>query len=175
MEFSEYLMFCPHCGSAEFKQSSVKSKRCASCGFAFYMNASAAVAAFITDEEGRLLVCRRAKYPAKGTYDLPGGFVDADETAEQAIVRELIEELSAEIIRLKYLFSLPNSYLYSGLTIPTLDIFFECTLKSSKNLKAADDVAEFLFIAPGELSESDFGLNSIRKAIRIYKNNQQLS
>lgn len=170
MNFSEYLMFCPHCGSAEFNQSTIKSKRCTSCGFTFYMNPSAAVAAFITDEEGRLLVCRRAKEPAKGTYDLPGGFVDANETAEQAIGRELYEELSAEVLQTKFLFSLPNSYLYSGLTIPTLDIFFQCKLKSSENMQAADDVAEFLFISRGELNEADFGLQSIRKAISIYKN-----
>jgi len=169
MHFASFFENCPHCGSGNFKVNNEKSKKCADCGFAFYMNASAAVAGFITNEKGDLLVCKRAKEPAKGTYDLPGGFVDNDESAEQAIIRELKEELNAHATEVKYLFSLPNTYLYSGLTIPTLDLFFECKLENYELLKAADDVAGFEFMNPGELNPENFGLNSIKKAIISYK------
>ena len=87
---------------------------CSSCGFVFYINAAAAVATFIRNEAGELLVCRRAKEPAKGTLDLAGGFVDENETAEEAVSREIAEELQAKITHAEYLFSLPNSYEYSG-------------------------------------------------------------
>jgi ADP-ribose pyrophosphatase YjhB (NUDIX family) len=168
MQFDRLLKYCPHCGSEKFVQNNEKSKKCDACGFVFYMNASAAVAAFITDTKGRLLVCKRAKEPAKGTLDLPGGFVDGDETAEEAVVRELKEELDAETITVNYVFSLPNNYLYSGLTIPTLDLFFECKLQNYENLKAADDVAGFEYISIENLNPELFGLNSIKKAIDIY-------
>ncbi len=168
MEFRSFFKNCPHCGSDNFVENNEKSKLCQACGFTFYMNASAAVAAFITNNEGKLLVCKRAKEPAKGTFDLPGGFVDNNETAEEAIIRELKEELDAEITSVKYVFSLPNNYLYSGLTIPTLDLFFECKLKNYEQLKAADDVAGFQFIAKNELNPADFGLNSIKKAIEKF-------
>lgn len=171
MQFDKFLKNCPHCGSNDFKLNNEKSKHCLACGFTFYMNASAAVAAFIKNENGELLVCKRAKEPARGTLDLPGGFVDNNETAEEAVVRELNEELSAEIIRVNYLFSLPNNYLYSGLTIPTLDLFFECEVSNCKNLIAADDVAGFEFIAIKNLNPDAFGLSSIKKAIEIYKRN----
>ena len=62
------------------------------CGFVYYFNSSAATAIFITNRVGELLVVRRAKEPAKGTFDLPGGFVDMYETAEEAIIREVKEE-----------------------------------------------------------------------------------
>ncbi|MFZ4581033.1 MAG: NUDIX hydrolase [Paludibacter sp.] len=169
MQFDRLLKYCPHCGSEKFEINNVKSKKCDACGFVFYMNASAAVAAFITDTEGRLLVCKRAKEPAKGTLDLPGGFVDSDETAEEAVVRELKEELDAEITTVEYVFSMPNNYLYSGLSIPTLDLFFECQLQNYKNLKAADDVAGFEFISIKNLNPELFGLSSIKKAIDIFK------
>jgi len=169
MNFATFFKNCPHCGSDNFVENNEKSKKCVACGFAFYMNASAAVAAFITNSQGELLVCKRAKEPAKGTYDLPGGFVDNDESAEQAITRELKEELDADTTEVKYLFSLPNNYLYSGLTIPTLDLFFECKLKNYEHLKAADDVAGFEFIAKNKLNPEEFGLNSIKKAIDIFK------
>jgi len=171
MNFATFFKNCPHCGSDNFIVNNEKSKKCMACGFAFYMNASAAVAAFITNDEGKLLVCKRAKEPAKGTLDLPGGFVDNNETAEQAVSRELKEELDAETTEVKYLFSLPNNYLYSGLTIPTLDLFFECKLKNYEQLKAADDVADFEFIAKNELYPEKFGLDSIKKAIRQFSVN----
>ena len=169
MNFTTFFKNCPHCGSAKFVINNEKSKKCGDCGFTFYVNASAAVAAFITDIDGNLLVCRRGKEPAKGTLDLPGGFVDSNETAEEAVIRELAEELGAKTKKASYLFSLPNNYLYSGLTIPTLDLFFKCKLESTENLKASDDVASFLFVPKSELNPTDFGLESIKKAIEIYR------
>lgn len=68
MHFSLLFTHCPACGSAKFVQNNQKSKRCESCGFVFYMNASAAIAAFIVNNAGDLLVCRRGKEPEKGTY-----------------------------------------------------------------------------------------------------------
>jgi len=145
-----------------------KSMRCEACDFIYYVNASAATAAFIQNENGDLLACRRAKEPVKGTLDLPGGFVDNDETAEKAIVREIKEELNGEVEKLEYLFSLPNLYEYCGLTVPTLDMFFACRLKSTENLKASDDVEALEFIPLNKLQPEHFGLKSIRKGVEIF-------
>jgi mutator protein MutT len=168
MHFSRLFTHCPVCGSKHFVLNNEKSMRCETCGFVFYINASAAVAAFILNENGELLVCRRAKEPAKGTLDLPGGFVDGNETAEEAIKREITEELNAKVIESEYLFSLPNEYEYSDMTIPTLDLFFACKLENTANLVASDDVAECFFVPVAELKPEQFGLNSIRKAVTSY-------
>ncbi|PZA09884.1 NUDIX hydrolase [Rhodopseudomonas palustris] len=52
--------------------------------------------------DGRLLLARRARAPAKGLYSLPGGRVEFGETLEQAVAREVAEEtaLSIEIVGL---------------------------------------------------------------------------
>ena len=172
MQFSTLFTHCPACGSNHFVQNNIKSKRCESCGFVYYMNASAAVAGFILNKNGDLLVCKRGKEPAKGTLDLPGGFVDDNETAEQAITREITEELGAKVVESSYLFSLPNQYLYSGLTVPTLDMFFACKLESTENLTPADDVEDCFFVPVSDLNPELFGLNSIRKAVGMFiKNN----
>ncbi len=171
MHFSEFFTHCPVCGSAAFVQNNEKSKHCEHCGFVFYMNASAAVAAFILNVTGELLVCRRGKEPEKGTLDLPGGFVDNNESAEDAIIREIMEELQAKIITIDYLFSLPNTYEYSGLSTPTLDLFFACQLEDYTQLKAMDDVEACFFVPINELKPEVFGLKSIQKAIKIFKKN----
>jgi ADP-ribose pyrophosphatase YjhB (NUDIX family) len=168
MIFSKLFKFCPVCGACEFVVNNEKSMRCECCGFNYYINASASTAAFIQNEKGDLLACVRGKEPAKGTLDLPGGFVDNNETAEQTIAREIKEELNGEVERLEYLFSLPNLYEYSGLTVPTLDMFFRCQLKSNENLKASDDVESLEFIPLNELKPELFGLMSIRKAVEMF-------
>ena len=157
--------YCPKCGSASFIEHDFKSKVCNDCGFIYYFNCSASTAAFIMDSEGRLMVVRRAKDPSKGMLDLPGGFVDPDETAEEAIRREIEEETGLEISQLHYLFSIPNRYLYSGFEVHTVDLFFECQVDEFSMAKASDDASEIIFLQPHEINPDDFGLDSIRKSI----------
>ena len=45
------FIHCPRCGGP-FREHDARSKRCAQCGFTYYHNSSAAVAAFILDEDG---------------------------------------------------------------------------------------------------------------------------
>lgn len=157
--------YCPCCGSNKYTANSTKSKRCESCGFEQFMNPSAAYVALIHDDNGRWLVVRRREEPAKGTLDLPGGFADIGETAEEGIAREVKEETNLDVTSCQYLFSVPNTYLYSGLQIPTLDMFFKCSVADISKLKAMDDAAECLWIAPEDIHPEEFGLLSIRKGV----------
>ena len=52
--------------------------------------------------------CCRAKEPAKDTLDLPGGFIDMNETGEEGVAREVEEETGLKVKKATYLFSLPN-------------------------------------------------------------------
>lgn len=174
MNFFEKFKYCPSCGSPKFLKNNDKSKRCEECGFVYYINPSAATAAFILNSDGHLLVCRRADDPAKGTLDLPGGFSDLNETIEQCIVREIKEETGVMPKTVRFLFSLPNDYLYSGLVVPTMDMFFECTLEEGSRIQPNDDVAECFFIPVSELNPALFGLRSVRKAVQIFIDNQKI-
>lgn len=164
--------FCPRCGSAHFQKNNEKSKKCADCGFTYYYNSSAASVAVIENSKGEILVARRAKDPAKGTYDLPGGFIDVGETAENAVKREIMEETNLDVISLKYLFSIPNIYVYSGFEVHTVDLFFKCNVDDFSNLKAQDDVSDLKFIALDKLNPDDFGLLSIRKGVELLIQNK---
>lgn len=159
--------FCPKCGST-FHENNFKSNKCDHCGFIYYMNTSAAVAVFILNNKGELLVCRRAHEPAINTLDLPGGFVDLYESAESAAIREVKEETGLEVMTLNYQFSLPNQYLYSDFDVHTLDLFYTATVKNSSILLANDDVAETFFIPIDQLKPELFGLRSIKLAIQKF-------
>ena len=140
--------YCPKCGSIHFEINNEKSKRCA--------------------DWNELLVCRRAKDPAKGTLDLPGGFIDMAETGEEGVRREVKEETGMEVNKAEYLFSLPNIYVYSGFPVHTLDLFFRCTVADTLHYKAMDDAADLFFIPLKEIRTEDFGLGSIRKGLGIF-------
>ena len=64
-----------------------------------------------------------------------------------------------------YLFSLPNLYVYSGMTIHTLDLFFRVEVAADKTAQADDDAADLMWIPLGELRPEEFGLGSIRRAV----------
>lgn len=165
--FLESFAYCPKCGS-KFIDNNIKSKKCVECGFTYYFNPSAAVVAIIKNDRGEILVSTRAKNPAKGSYDLPGGFVDSFESAEQSVCREIFEECNLDVVSTKYLFSIPNIYNYSNFDVHTLDSFFECRVDSFEQLKADDDVASLQFIAIEGIDISKFGLKSIQEGLKRY-------
>ena len=160
---------CPVCGKEGFAINNVKSKRCEGCGFVLYFNAISATVAVIMNEKDEILVARRAKEPAKGTLDLPGGFADSMETAEEAVIREVLEESGMRVRETKYLFSLPNKYLYSGFEEHTLDMFFLCRTEPGDCPVANDDVEELTWMSLDDIRPEHFGLQSIRKGIELLK------
>ena len=166
----EVFRFCPKCGSENFEINNALSRHCSDCGFTYYQNPRASTAAFILNSKGELLIAKRAKEPAMGTLDLPGGFVDNAETAEQGMVREIKEETGLDINpeHIEYLFSIPNVYRYSGMDIHTLDLFFLCRVDDEQTVAAADDAAELAWLPLREVYVERFGLKSIRQAVHRF-------
>jgi len=158
--------YCPKCGSNRFVENNFKSKRCENCGFVYYFNSCSSTIALIINNNNELLVATRAHEPVKGTLDLPGGFVDMNETGEEAVIREVKEETGLDVEEVKYLFSIPNIYVYSGFEVHTLDLVYLCKVTDTKVLKAEDDVANLEFISIPELDPELFGLLSVKEVIK---------
>jgi len=150
-------------------ENNFKSKRCETCGFVYYFNPSSSTIAIIINSNDELLVATRAHDPAKGTFDLPGGFVDMNETGEEAVIREVKEETGLHVSQAKYMFSIPNTYVYSGFEVHTLDLVYLCKVDDMQNIKAEDDVASLQFIKISELNPDLFGLRSVKEVIQEIK------
>ena len=69
---------------------------CEQCGDIHYQNPKLVVGS-VPEFEGRLLLCRRAIEPRYGYWTLPAGFMENDETAGQAALRETLEEAGAQV------------------------------------------------------------------------------
>ncbi len=94
--------YCPHCATALTTVSigGRERPRCPACGFIHWRNPGVGAAVVVFDDEGRLLMVRRAPGATRaGMWSIPAGFVDYGEDVRVAAARELEEEtgLIAEI------------------------------------------------------------------------------
>ena len=90
---------CPLCASP-LARGEVEGRdrvRCSACTFVLYENPASAAAAVVLDERRRVLLVRRAIEPFRGSWALPAGYQEIDETPQAAAVREVREECGVEI------------------------------------------------------------------------------
>jgi len=165
---SHLWQYCPFCGEKSFRTGTENFMQCNACRKKFYINASSAVACIIENVQGEMLLAHRAFEPAKGMLDLPGGFVNLDETAENAVKREIKEELNLETTSIQYIGSAPNHYLFGEMVYFTLDLGFKCFVKDFSNLQVADDVAGYVFLPHHQINLQEICFPSIRNILQLY-------
>ena len=117
----------------------------------FQQKFSASVVAIVTNEQGEILILDHFFRP-RFSWGLPGGFLDANETPEQAIRRELREETSVE---------LENISLLRVQTIGThIEILFRATGKGEAKVSSQEirDLGWYAFENLPEMSETQITL-----------------
>jgi NAD+ diphosphatase len=162
---------CPRCGSDDIENENNRKWFCPSCGFELYNNVAAAVGLVIADSEGAVLFERRAKDPRKGYLAFPGGFVDPDETAEAAAVRECREETGVAPLAVDYLCSFPNTYEYRGIVYKTCDLFFTAVLPDTGLTAQPEEVLGFerrKICTRSDLDELPLAFESARKTLAVW-------
>jgi ADP-ribose pyrophosphatase YjhB (NUDIX family) len=104
--------------------------------------------------DGKVLIVRRARPPAKDVYTLPGGVVEAGETLHEAVVREVREETSLTIEPVKLaghreaIKTLPDGRVERHFVI----MCFAARPVSGTPTPNDDEVAEILWCRPAELA-----------------------
>ena len=124
---------------------------CPVCGLVLYENPAPTAGAIVDDPEGRILLVRRAIEPAKGKWDIPGGFVKPGEDGEDAVRRELAEELGVEVLVGAGAWVIADTYGAEG--VPTLNIFYPARIVRGEPAPA-DDVDAIAWFGADELPPS---------------------
>lgn len=139
----QYYHFCPRCGAPlELAQVEHQERlRCTKGDFVFYQNPHAAVAAAIVNDRHEVLLVRRAIEPAKGTWDVPGGFVDWGEEPASALRREMQEELGVTMTIDKPLTNAHGWYEARGLKVSVNILYYTGAIAG--DITPADDVDAF--------------------------------
>lgn len=169
---ANHYKYCPRCTSKGNFNKNEFAFKCNNCGFHFFLNSAAAVTALIFNSDSEILLTRRGVEPDYGKLDLPGGFVDPNESAEQSMLRELKEELDLEPDSISYYGSFPNQYLFSGTIVYTVDLVFRCEVSNFENLKYRDDIIGLEFINPSLINLDDIPFQSVKNIIKKIQNEQ---
>ena len=94
------MKFCASCGSPVVRRVPPGDTHerwvCDECGEIHYQNPKLVIGT-VPENNGRILLCRRAIEPRYGYWTLPAGFMENDETAGQAALRETLEEAGAAV------------------------------------------------------------------------------
>jgi len=159
--------FCPHCGKRPLAEFDGNAMRCEQCGYVYFHNCASCVAAIISVRGGIVLTVRKAA-PKKGTLDLPGGFCNYGESLENAIAREVKEEINLDIADIAYFGSFPNTYRYKSVTYFTTDTVFTCTTPDFSAAASNDEIADIRVEKPGTVDLAAVGFPSTRAALARY-------
>lgn len=107
------MNFCSNCGSDKLEYIIPEHDNyfrfvCSNCHTIHYQNPRIIVGCLATWQD-KILLCKRAISPQKGLWNLPAGFMENGEKAEEGALRELFEESTARasIVKLHVLYSIP--------------------------------------------------------------------
>lgn len=100
LEWDRTHRFCGACGTRTDHLPGERARRCPSCGLSTYPRIAPAMMVMVT--RGRQMLMGRGLHFPPGRYSALAGFVEAGETVEQAVVREVREEAGIEIRDLRY-------------------------------------------------------------------------
>jgi NAD+ diphosphatase len=97
--------YCGRCGERTEYKEGVRAKECRRCGLVSFPRISPAVIVAVERGE-KLLLARANRFPA-AFYSVLAGFVEPGETLEEAVAREVKEEVGLELTNIRYFGSQP--------------------------------------------------------------------
>ncbi len=100
LEWDRAHRFCGVCGTATELQRGERARRCPACAHVAYPRLSPAMMALVW-REGELLLAR-APHFNPGMYSALAGFVEAGESLEDCVLREVLEETGVQVADLRY-------------------------------------------------------------------------
>lgn len=159
------MRYCPHCaGDLVEKVLGDKARLvCSRCGYVFYINPKVA-AGVLVEQDGHILLARRDIPPRRGTWNLPSGYIEYDESAQETAVRECEEETGLEV-KLGHVFN-----VYAVRDDPRgngILIIFRAEI-SGGTLRPGDDARGVAFFPATALPE-DIAFDHHRQALREWR------
>lgn len=147
--------FCPLCAAALEPLTDGNDAGRPGCPrghFVHYENPAATTFAYI-ERDGRWLVLRRAHEPCLGEWDLPGGFIEAGETPDESLLREIAEETGLEVEIVGVIGAYAGRYGPAGKH--TVDIGYHCRTTGGE-LRISDEKSEARWVTLAECPEPAF-------------------
>jgi len=138
--------FCQVCGCALVDRFAFGKLRraCPDCGHIHFQDPKVAAVVFI-EQEGRVLLVRRAMNPERGKWALPAGYIDDGEDPREAAIREVREETGLDV-EITELVDVQTGPLPLGASI----VIIYAARVVSGTAHPLDDVDEVLWVAASD-------------------------
>ncbi|MEY4731414.1 MAG: pyrophosphatase [Candidatus Parcubacteria bacterium] len=165
------FMYCPRCAGRLQWAASRRFGTCLSCGNEIYDQPKIVVTGILHDDQGRILLVRRAKEPHKGKWDTPGGFVETGESAENALRREIKEEMGIRLGALAYVASFPGVYPYQGVGFSYLELSFSGKGPDIRRVRCdREEIAQLRYVHKEKIRFDQLAFASQRTVLRMVRN-----
>jgi NAD+ diphosphatase len=112
LEWDRSHRFCGRCGAPTERMEDERARRCPECGHLAYPRLSPAVIMLVRRGQDELLLARNRAF-AGGFFSVLAGFVEPGESLEEAVAREVREEVGLEIANIRYFGSQPWPFPHS--------------------------------------------------------------
>jgi 8-oxo-dGTP diphosphatase len=167
--------FCERCGHALVQREVEENHTrpvCPACGFIVYRNPPIAAGVIAERADGKIALVRRGENPGKGFWGLPAGFMEIDETVEQAARRECLEETGL-VVETGDLLGVWSFYHEQKRTSGVLVLYAARVITGEP--RAGSDSVEIKFLALDELVDEQFAFSTHRDALARWKAQKQMS
>jgi len=158
LEWADTHRFCGRCATPTEPAPHERAMRCPSCGLVAFPRLAPAVITLVEHPDGRALLARNVGFPV-AMYSCLAGFVEPGETLEQAVAREVREEVGVEVGDITYAGSQPWPFPHS------LMIGFTARYRSGEIVCAEDEIADAAWFSRDALPTIPPGISIARRLI----------
>ncbi len=138
------------------------------CKLCAFKNPKATVTAIII-KDNKILLLKRNEELFKGYWDLPGGYMQENETTKEALKREVKEELGVSDINLTFIKSLPGKAYWKKEEYPILSHFY--LTEVNEEIKLNKENSEFKFVDLKSLNPKEIAFDSNQNIVLWLKEN----
>ena len=149
--------FCGRCATATRPHPKDRAQVCPACGLISFPRLSPAIIVAV-ERDGHLLLAHNHRFPA-GRYSVLAGFVEAGETFEQTVAREVWEEVSIQVRDVRYFGSQPWPFPNS------LMVGFTARYAGGEIKVDPDELADADWFAPDQMPDLPDGISISRRLI----------
>jgi ADP-ribose pyrophosphatase YjhB (NUDIX family) len=165
--------FCSQCGHAlEMRNVEEDHLRpvCPACGFIVYLNPPIAAGVIAERADGQIALVLRGENPGKGLWGLPAGFMEINETVEEAARRECLEEtgLMVELNGLWGVWSFNHQIKGTSGVL----VLYAARVIGGEPIAGSDSV-EVKFFAPDKIPDEQLAFETHRAALAKWKNRKR--
>ena len=120
----------------------------------------------VMNDSNEVLLIKRRDDPFKDWWAIPGGFVDAGETLEQAARRELMEEAGISVDQLTYVSSINHDYVYQDVIYNVTVPIFVGKLPKGAKVKIGEEATAAGFFSKETIPLERIAFDNLRQFIK---------